>query len=105
MVFYAYDLYDYINERDFYYPYREFVPGPVAADTAGLVRTIRDMESGFSRSSVRLFKERFMGACDGRSSERIADVLFGTVRNGRKMPSPLYTGGRQGQSPIGLKKL
>ena len=39
-VFFAFDLEKYRSTRDFYYPYADYVPGPVAADFSDLLRAI-----------------------------------------------------------------
>src|SRR5690606_18743309 len=40
MVFYAYDLEEYIAQRDFYYPYREFVPGRICESLEELIQAL-----------------------------------------------------------------
>lgn len=76
MIFYAYDLDDYIDGRDFYYDYKDFVPGPIVKENEEIVETILDMEKHFDIEKVRRFKEKFMSACDGHSTQRIMEQIF-----------------------------
>lgn len=70
ILFYAYDMDSYDMERGFYYPYEDFVPGPIAftmEELAGLLDGIND----FDMSKVMDFRKRFMSGCDGHATERI----------------------------------
>ncbi len=73
--FFAPDIADYDDWRGFYYDYDELTPGPVFAETKPLVAWIEELAGGFDCSEVESFRERFMGACDGKSTERILDYL------------------------------
>ena len=79
MLFYAYDLAGYDSSRSFYYPYIEFVPGDLVWDTEDVVRGVRKnlLEGGFDKDQVVRFKERFMSACDGHSTDRILHNVLG----------------------------
>ena len=77
MIFFAYDLEEYFDFRGFYYDYDEMTPGPIVKDTDELICSIRDMEGSFDRSEVAAFREKFMASCDGRSTERILNNIFG----------------------------
>ncbi|MDO5448384.1 MAG: CDP-glycerol glycerophosphotransferase family protein, partial [Clostridia bacterium] len=72
MVFYAYDLESYLSERDFYYPYESFVPGPIAKTQDSLVDTILSLGNDTDTSA---FADKYMSACDGHSTERIISEL------------------------------
>ena len=75
-IFYAYDLDEYEKERGFYYDYRSFVPGKIAKNTDELIECIRNAEKDFDKAAVENFKNKFMSACDGRSTERIFQQLI-----------------------------
>ncbi|MCL2495157.1 MAG: CDP-glycerol glycerophosphotransferase family protein [Oscillospiraceae bacterium] len=79
MLFYPYDLESYDAERSFYHPYLRFVPGDLAwsaEDVAAAVR--RSLFDGqFDPARVRAFRDTYMSACDGRSTERILHNIFG----------------------------
>ena len=78
MLFYAYDLDNYEGSRSFYYPYLDFVPGDLAWDTEDVIRGVRKdlLEGGFDAGRVARFRERFMSACDGTSTQRILRNVF-----------------------------
>lgn len=76
MVFYCYDYEDY--NRDFYLDYEKDLPGD-------LCRTYEDLRSYIKSKNYttdeRLlnFQRRYMSACDGKSSKRIADIIDGWI--------------------------
>ncbi len=76
MIFYAYDVEDYLDERGFYYPYEEFIPGPLVRTNEQLIEAILHMEEDFDRQKVHQFREKFMSACDGHSTSRIVDAML-----------------------------
>ena len=76
LLFYQNDLEDYDEERGFYYPYEELIPGPVLHDTESLGRALREASECFDPSGIRAFKEKFMSSCDGCATERIIREFF-----------------------------
>ncbi|MBQ9934240.1 MAG: CDP-glycerol glycerophosphotransferase family protein [Lachnospiraceae bacterium] len=76
MIFFAYDLDEYYDWRGFFYDFKEFVPGPIYYDNESMVKYISDVENNFDRQQVIAFKEKFMSACDGHSTERIMKLVF-----------------------------
>ena len=75
MLFFAYDLDEYYDERGFYYPYRDLVPGPILSNTEEVAACLKNMDNWFDRNRVIRFKEKYMGACDGHATERILQLL------------------------------
>lgn len=74
MVFFAYDMEEYIDDRGFYYPFTEFCPGPIAKDMDSLIAAINEAQvSGLEK--VRAFREKFMSSCDGHATERILELM------------------------------
>ena len=71
MLFFAYDLEEYDRDRSFYYDYKSFVPGKIVTDTDEIIEAVQ--KSDFQKEKVRPFKEKFMSACDGNCTKRIAD--------------------------------
>lgn len=71
MVFYPYDLESYVSERDFYYPYESFVPGPIVKTQDELITTLKTI----SDSNAKKFADKYMSACDGNSTNRILSEL------------------------------
>ncbi len=77
MIFFAYDLEEYFDERGFYYDYDELTPGPVFKTTEEIIGYINYIESNFDKNKVASFREKFMSACDGNATERIISKIFG----------------------------
>ena len=74
IVFFAYDLEEYYDERGFYYPYEEFVPGPIVKNTRELVDIIHDIDM-FDYNKLDEFRAKFMDGCDGHSTERLIKYI------------------------------
>ncbi|WP_288479577.1 CDP-glycerol glycerophosphotransferase family protein [uncultured Clostridium sp.] len=74
MIFFAYDLEEYIASRDFYYPYESFVPGPIVRDTGGIIETIENED--FQIEKLEKFRTTFFDHFDGKSTERVVDELL-----------------------------
>jgi CDP-glycerol glycerophosphotransferase (TagB/SpsB family) len=99
IVFFCPDLAEYTAARDFYYPFEDYVTGPLVTEGDRLAEAIRT--AGVGEDAVA-FHDRFMSACDGRSSERItreiilrrrADVDTAAVAPGGT-PEPTRISGR-----------
>lgn len=75
MVFYCPDYGSY--ERDFYLDYDKDLPGEIVTDSALLLDALRRAESDESKEKVIAFREKQMGACDGKSTERIVRLIEG----------------------------
>ncbi len=76
MVFYCYDYGEY--NRDFYLDYEKDLPGDLCRTYEELRECIK---SKSYRSDDRLlnFQRRYMSACDGESSKRIAEIIDGWI--------------------------
>lgn len=74
MIFFAYDLEEYIASRDFYYPYESFVPGPIARSTGEILEIIQN--DNFDIEKLQEFKNTFFDHFDGKSTERVVDQLM-----------------------------
>lgn len=74
MMFYAFDLYDYITSRDFYYDFESFVPGKIVFSENELVACIKNGD--FDSQKVSGFKTKFFDHLDGKSSQRVADLIL-----------------------------
>lgn len=73
IAFFCYDLATY--NRGFYLRYPEDLPGPVLLSQKELTDYLRDESSHTTDSRYEAFIDRYMGACDGRSGERIAEII------------------------------
>lgn len=76
IIYFAYDLEDYAGSRGLYYDFQEYVYGAVVRDCDGLIDAIREGDMMPARRGS--FTERFMGACDGHSTERTCEWIFHT---------------------------
>ncbi|WP_318526229.1 CDP-glycerol glycerophosphotransferase family protein [Methanobrevibacter arboriphilus] len=57
MLFYAFDLENYISERSFYYEYKTFVPGKIIYSQEGIVNSIKNND--FENYKINSFKSKF----------------------------------------------
>ncbi len=71
MLFYAFDFEQYTRRRPLFYDYASFVPGPIVYDSAQLADAVLEMPEKFDAEKMRHFQKKFMGGCDGHSTERI----------------------------------
>ena len=74
MLFYAFDLEDYVVNRDFYYPFKNFVPGKIVRNLPQITEAIT--HSDYELEKVETFKHRFFDDLDGKSSERVAEFIL-----------------------------
>lgn len=77
MLFYAFDLEDYVAARDFYYPFKNFVPGKIVRDMEQIEAAIAAKD--YELEKVERFKHRFFDDLDGKSSERVAEFILSLV--------------------------
>ncbi len=77
MLFFAYDLDEYDAGRSFYYPYRSFVPGEILMDSAAVADgALRALRGEYDAARLVRFRLRFMPACDGHCTGRIAERIL-----------------------------
>lgn len=76
MIFFTPDLEDYYDRRGFYYPFKDFVCGPICYDIEQVIDAINSIDS-FDLERVAAFKEKFMNGCDGHATQRILNRVFG----------------------------
>lgn len=74
MLFYAFDLEEYVSSRDFYYSYETFVPGTIVRNMQELITAIENHNFDFEKQEA--FVKHFFDATDGRSTERVVDMLL-----------------------------
>lgn len=77
MLFFAYDIDKYEDWRGFFYDYEEMTPGPICKRNAEMIEYIQHIDTCFDRQRVIDFREKFMSACDGHSTDRILQTVFG----------------------------
>lgn len=78
LVLFAPDSASYTKQRGFYIDYYS-LPGRIVTDKNELADALIEEYGSFDREKMRRFKERYMSACDGRSTERIFKILTDTT--------------------------
>ena len=76
MLFYAFDLEDYIATRDFYINYTDFVPGKIVQNFNDLMRAIENQD--FEEYKIDLFLNKYFKYLDGKATERLVRNIFGS---------------------------
>ena len=79
MLFYAFDLYDYISSRDFYYDFESFVPGKIVYSEKALIDCIN--ADDFDKEKIDDFKYKFFDELDGKSTERVSNLILENLNN------------------------
>lgn len=74
IIFFAYDLDKYINERGFYYDYEDFVPGPICKTTEEIVEQINSLEK--LEVDHTHFIQTYLNRVDGSSTERVVQQVI-----------------------------
>ena len=75
LIFFAYDLDEYLDERGLYYEFDEITPGPIVTTNSEIVDYIKSIELGFDADKIVNFKKKYLSACDGQSTERVLKLL------------------------------
>ena len=73
MVMYAYDLSEYTATRDFYYEYKPGLPGKLAQTQDEVIEAIKNND--FETERIKPFKEKFFDHFDGKSTERVVEMI------------------------------
>jgi CDP-ribitol ribitolphosphotransferase len=74
MLFFAYDLAEYVATRDFYVPFESFVPGRVVRTFPELLDAIR--REDYESEKVAAFAAKHFAHLDGGSTDRVIDELI-----------------------------
>lgn len=74
MLFYAFDLEDYIATRDFYEQYESFVPGKIVKTFDDLLSALENND--FEQEKVEPFLNKHFKYTDGQSSKRVVERIF-----------------------------
>ena len=88
MIFFAFDLDQYIDHRGMYYDYDEITPGPILKTTEEIVDHILHIDERFDKREVIDFKNKFMSACDGHSTERIVRLIDASITADQARANP-----------------
>lgn len=75
IVFFTYDLEDYIEQRGLYFDFEKDAPGPICRDTESIIKYISNIEDAFDKDKLLEFKHIYVEACDGHSTERTIALI------------------------------
>lgn len=75
MIFFAYDIDDYLDQRGMYYDYDKITPGPVVKTTEEIAHYIKHLDELYDPNVVKEFKNKYVHACDGHAVERTMALL------------------------------
>lgn len=73
IVFYAYDLDTYYNGRSFYYPYEDYLFGPLVTEPDQLAEAIKIADPCDDKRAA--FNDKFMSACDGNATSKTVEWI------------------------------
>ena len=75
IIFFAYDIDEYLDERGMYYNYEEITPGPICKTTGEITEYIEKIDELFDINEVRAFKNKYVNMCDGHATERTIALI------------------------------
>ncbi len=78
MLFYVFDLDEYIRDRDFYFDLRLNSPGKLVFDLPTLIDTIKSED--YETERIEPFKKMFFDKLDGKSTERVAKLITDSLK-------------------------
>lgn len=74
IIFFPYDYDEYKINRGLYFEFNEYVYGEIANDCESLIEYIK--KGNLCPEKRKDFIDKFMKACDGKSCERLYEILF-----------------------------
>lgn len=80
IVFFAYDLDDFLDERGMYMDYDELTPGPVCRTNEEMIEYIRNLPESFAgkyEKEIKDFRMKYVDKCDGHATERTIALIEG----------------------------
>lgn len=75
IIFFTYDLEEYIKERGLYFDFEKDAPGPLCRDTESIIDYINNLDKSFDRDKLLAFKKQYVSACDGHATERTIALI------------------------------
>ena len=79
IIFLVNDLTSYKEERDFYFPYESFVPGPIVSSFNEVIAWVK--QGQFESEKIEEFARQFFTYQDGQATKRIVDHLLDHVQS------------------------
>jgi CDP-ribitol ribitolphosphotransferase len=74
MLFFAYDLEEYVASRDFYVDYRSFVPGRIVRTFDEMLDAIR--HDDYQPEKLAAFRAAHLDHFDGQATDRVIDLIL-----------------------------
>lgn len=74
MLFFGFDVEEYIRTRDFYYDYFEFIPGPLVRSTEEIIEKIK--QGDFRMDKIKPFVKYFFDDTLGKASKNVVDEVI-----------------------------
>ena len=78
MIFYAFDLEKYINERDFYFDFKLYVPGKIVYSLDELIASINNND--FCPEKIGPFADMFFDKRDGKATDRVVKLIYDNLQ-------------------------
>lgn len=78
MIFYAFDLEKYINERDFYFDFKQYVPGKIAYSLDEIIDAINNED--YCTEKIGPFADMFFDNRDGKATDRVVKLLYDNLK-------------------------
>lgn len=79
MLFYAFDLDEYISRRGFYCEYISFIPGKLVENMDEIIAAL--LVGDFEADKIKEFKRGFFDDLDGKSGKRASDFIKRLMKN------------------------
>ncbi len=77
VLFFIYDYDEYRSSRSMYYTLDDIKEwGPVVTSNDEILSEIKKTEAGFDKTRISAFRQKYMNACDGHSTERIIQYIY-----------------------------
>lgn len=74
IIYFTYDLDEYANDRGMYFPFEDYVYGNVAKTNDELLKSIKEQDLELEKREK--FKQKFLDACDGKSTLKTYEWIF-----------------------------
>ena len=78
MLFYVFDLDEYIRNRDFYFDLRLNSPGKLVFDMPQLIDAVN--REDYQSERMEAFTRMFFDNLDGKSTQRVADLILNALK-------------------------
>ena len=75
IIFFTYDLEEYIEQRGLYFDFEKDAPGPLCRDSESIINYILNIDERFDKDKLLKFKREYVDACDGHATERTIALI------------------------------